>query len=38
VNQGNIGLTDGSVSQTDDQLLVQKLIETGVATNRLALP
>jgi prepilin-type N-terminal cleavage/methylation domain-containing protein len=38
VNQGNIGLTDGSVSQTDDQLLVQKLIETGVATNRLAIP
>jgi len=38
VNQGNIGLTDGSVSQTDDKLLVQKLIEIGVATNRLALP
>ena len=35
---GNIGFPDGSVSQTDDKLLVQKLIETGVATNRLALP
>jgi prepilin-type N-terminal cleavage/methylation domain-containing protein/prepilin-type processing-associated H-X9-DG protein len=38
VNQGNIGLADGSVWQTDDKLLVQKLIETGVATNRLAIP
>ena len=35
---GNIGFPDGSVSQTDDKLLVQKLIEIGVATNRLALP
>ena len=35
---GNIGFPDGSVSLTDDKLLVQKLIETGVATNRLALP
>jgi len=35
---GNIGFPDGSVSQTDDKLLVQKLIETGVATNRLAIP
>jgi hypothetical protein len=38
VNQGNIGLADGSVWQTDDKLLVQKLIATGVATNRLVLP
>jgi len=38
VNQGNIGLTDGSVSQIDDKLLVQELIETGIATNRLAIP
>jgi hypothetical protein len=35
---GNIGLADGSAWQVNDQLLVQKLIETGVATNRLALP
>jgi len=38
VNQGNIGFYDGSVSQTDDQQLFQKLIETGLATNRLAIP
>jgi prepilin-type processing-associated H-X9-DG protein len=37
-NQGNIGLADGSVWQTDDKQLVQKLIETGLATNRLAIP
>ena len=35
---GNIGLADGSAWQMNDQLLVQKLIETGLATNRLALP
>ena len=38
VNQGNIGLVDGSVRQTDDQRLVQELIETGVTANRLAVP
>jgi prepilin-type processing-associated H-X9-DG protein len=38
VNKGNIGLVDGSVRQTDNTRLVQELIETGVATNRLALP
>jgi hypothetical protein len=35
---GNIVLTDGSAWQTDDKQLVQKLIETGLATNRLAIP
>ena len=35
---GNIGLADGSVQQANDQLLVQKMIETGLATNRLAIP
>ncbi len=37
-NAGNIGLADGSVWLTDDKQLVQKLIETGLATNRLAIP
>ena len=35
---GNLGLADGSVWQVNDQQLVQKLVETGLATNRLALP
>ena len=35
---GNIGLADGSVWQVNDQQLVQKLTETGLATNRLAIP
>jgi prepilin-type N-terminal cleavage/methylation domain-containing protein len=35
---GNIGLADGSVWQTDDKSLVQKLQATGLATNRLAIP
>jgi prepilin-type N-terminal cleavage/methylation domain-containing protein/prepilin-type processing-associated H-X9-DG protein len=35
---GNIGLADGSVQQANDQLLVQKMIESGLATNRLAIP
>jgi competence protein ComGC len=35
---GNIGLADGSASLTDDKILVQKMIETGLATNRLAIP
>jgi prepilin-type processing-associated H-X9-DG protein len=37
-NRGNIGLADGSVSQMDDKQLVQRLIKTGIATNRLAIP
>ncbi len=35
---GNICLADGSVLQTDDKELVQQLIETSLATNRLAIP
>ena len=35
---GFIVLADGSARHTDDKLLVQELIETGVATNRLAIP
>jgi prepilin-type N-terminal cleavage/methylation domain-containing protein len=35
---GNIGLADGSVWQTDDKSLLQKLQTTGLATNRLAIP
>lgn len=38
VNRGNIGLADGSVWQTDDSQLVQKLAATGAATSRLAIP
>ena len=38
MNRGNLGLADGSVWQTDDPRLVQRLIETGLATNRLAIP
>jgi prepilin-type N-terminal cleavage/methylation domain-containing protein len=38
INQGNIGLADGSVWTTDDKQLVQILTGTGVATNRLAIP
>jgi prepilin-type processing-associated H-X9-DG protein len=37
-NRGNIGLADGSAWRTDDKQLVQKLVETGLATNRLAIP
>lgn len=37
-HRGNIGFADDSVLQTDDQLLIQKLQETGLATNRLAIP
>ena len=35
---GNIGLTDGSVQQTNTPGLRQLLLQTGVATNRLAMP
>jgi prepilin-type N-terminal cleavage/methylation domain-containing protein/prepilin-type processing-associated H-X9-DG protein len=38
VNQGNIGLADGSVMTTSSSSLRQMLVQTGVATNRLALP
>jgi prepilin-type processing-associated H-X9-DG protein len=36
--RGNIGLVDGSVWPTSDNLLVEKLQATGLATNRLAIP
>ena len=35
---GNVVLADGSAWQVNDQQLVQKLIETGLVTNRLAIP
>ena len=35
---GNIAFADGGVQQMDNQHLVQKLIETGLATNRIAIP
>ena len=38
VNQGNIGLADGSVQTTTSSSLRQRLVQTGVAANRLALP
>jgi prepilin-type N-terminal cleavage/methylation domain-containing protein/prepilin-type processing-associated H-X9-DG protein len=38
VNQGNIGLADGSVQTTGSASLRQRLLQTGVATNRLAIP
>jgi len=38
VNHGNIGLADGSVQTTTSTFLGQLLVQTGVATNRLALP
>jgi len=38
INQGNIGLADGSVQTTSSSFLRQMLVQTGVATNRLALP
>ena len=38
VNRGNIGLADGSVQTTGSASLCQLLVQTGVATNRLAIP
>ena len=38
VNSGNIGLADGSVAQTSSSTLKRMLVETSVATNRLAIP
>lgn len=35
---GNIGLVDGSVVSTSSSFLRQVLVQTGVATNRLAIP
>jgi prepilin-type processing-associated H-X9-DG protein len=37
-NQGNIGLADGSVQEVNASGLQSLLIQTGVATNRLAIP
>jgi hypothetical protein len=36
--QGNIGLAEGSVQQTTTSRLRAALIDTGVETNRLAIP
>ncbi len=38
VNAGNIGLADGSVASVTDSGLINLLHQTGVATNRLAIP
>jgi len=38
INQGNIGLADGSVQTTSSSFLRQLLVQTGAATNRLAIP
>jgi prepilin-type processing-associated H-X9-DG protein len=38
VNQGNIGLADGSVQQFSTGKLMEGFCNTGLATNRLALP
>jgi prepilin-type processing-associated H-X9-DG protein len=38
VNQGNIGLADGSVQTTTSSSLRQRLVQTGADTNRLAIP
>jgi prepilin-type N-terminal cleavage/methylation domain-containing protein len=38
INQGNIGLADGAVQTTSSSFLRELLVQTGVATNRLALP
>ena len=35
---GNVALADGSVQQTTVSNLFQLLLQTGVATNRLAIP
>jgi hypothetical protein len=35
---GNIVLDDGSVADTTSSFLQQLLVQTGVATNRLAIP
>jgi prepilin-type processing-associated H-X9-DG protein len=38
VNAGNIGLADGSVAMVNNTGLINLLRQTGVATNRLAIP
>jgi len=38
VNQGNIGLADGSVQGLTTPRLQQALVSSGTATNRLAMP
>jgi prepilin-type processing-associated H-X9-DG protein len=38
VNQGNVGLADGSVMGVSTPMLGKALINTGMATNRLAMP
>ncbi len=38
VNQGNIGLVDGSVETVNNSGLTNLLRQTGIATNRLAIP
>jgi len=38
VNKGNIGLADGAVQTTSSEFLRQLLVQTGAATNRLAIP
>jgi prepilin-type processing-associated H-X9-DG protein len=38
VKTGNIGFADGSVMQTSPSGLLRMLVQTGVATNRLAIP
>lgn len=38
VDQGNVGLADGSVQQLDQASLRQALQQSGLATNRLAIP
>jgi len=37
-HSGNIGLADGSVQSTTDTGLRDRIVETGIATNRLAIP
>jgi prepilin-type processing-associated H-X9-DG protein len=37
-NSGNIGRADGSVETVDNSGLINLLLQTGVATNRLAIP
>jgi prepilin-type processing-associated H-X9-DG protein len=38
VNQGNIGLADGSVVGLNTPMLIKALVNTAIATNRLAMP
>jgi len=38
IHRGNLTFADGSVLETDDKSLAQKMQETGLATNRLAIP